>query len=249
MRPWRLLALALLAGATACPLAADQSQAPSGEGHHGLAPLRFLPGDVLQGLLEAQDRRAWTRADIVKSEQTLGEKRAPSVTKGTMVASGGRARLEISSPSPGLIVADGKFLWVELPQVGQVYRYRQSDLAASGNFFLDLASSIRHYAKDSVKRRFRPGPGYDEKRVSAFELVPTKTSAAGFERLRVWVDVRRWIVLQVQLDYGGSRSDISFTKVSVISVRGLRLDPAQKLPKDSFKYRRPKGYELFKIDL
>jgi outer membrane lipoprotein-sorting protein len=243
----RFLALALLAGALPCAVAASQAAPTAGK--QGLAPLRFLPGDVLQGLLEAQDRRAWTRADIVKSEQTLGEKGAPSVTQGTMIASGGKARLEIKSPSAGLIVADGKFLWVELPQVAQVYRYKQSDLAASGNFFLDLASSIRHYAKDSVKRRFRPGPGYDEKRVSAFELVPNRSSAAGFQRLRVWVDARRWIVLQVQLDYGGSRSDISFTNVSVISARGLRLDPSQKLPKDCFIYHRPKGYELFKIDL
>jgi outer membrane lipoprotein-sorting protein len=224
------------------------------------APLRFLPGDVLQSLLEAQDRRAWTTADVVKIEQNLGAPEAKGGDKGDykqesapsqsrMTASGSRARLEIRTPAAGLIVADGKHLWVELPQVDQVYRYDQAQMAASGNFFLDLASSIRHYAKGSVKRRFRPGPGYDETRVSAFELVPLRREPGGFERMRVWVDTRRWVVLRVQLDSGGSRSDIEFSHIQVMSWRGLRADPGQALPKDIFKYTPPKAFEVFKIDL
>ena len=229
------------------------------------APLRFLPGDVLQSLLEASDRRAWTTAQVDKIEMNLGptgdakgkaKGAAPGGAQGEspssrslMTASGSRARLEIQTPAPGLIVADGKHLWVELPQVDQVYRYDQAQMAASGNFFLDLASSIRHYAKGSVKRRFRPGDGYDETRVSAFELVPLRREPGGFERMRVWVDTRRWVVLRVQLDSGGTRSDIRFSHIQVMSWKGLRADPGQALPKGIFKYTRPKAFEVFKIDL
>jgi outer membrane lipoprotein-sorting protein len=225
------------------------------------APLRFLPGDVLQSLLEASDRRAWTTAQVDKIETNLGPPEdAKGAAKGEakgespssrslMTASGSRARLEIQTPAAGLIVADGKHLWVELPQVDQVYRYDQAQMAASGNFFLDLASSIRHYAKGSVKRRFRPGDGYDETRVSAFELVPLRREPGGFERMRVWVDTRRWVVLRVQLDSGGTRSDIRFSHIQVMSWRGLRADPGQALPKGIFKYTRPKAFEVFKIDL
>lgn len=215
----------------------------------GAAPLRYSPGEVLQALLDAQDARAWTRAEIIKSELDHGAKRKATRTLGQMTASGGKARLDIQSPAPGLIVADGKHLWVELPQVDQVYRYDQARLAASGNFFLDLASSIRHYAKTSLKRRFPLGPGYDEGRDLALELQPLRPDRAGFKHLRVWVDTRSWVVLRVQLDYGGTLSDIRFKHVHVMSLRVLRADPGQALPKDVFTYRRPKGFEVFKLDL
>jgi outer membrane lipoprotein-sorting protein len=241
------LAPALLPARSPTPVPAPAPPAPPGAKRE--APLRFLPGDVLQSLLEASDRRAWTTAQVDKTEMNLGGKAPSPSSRSLMTASGSRARLEIQTPAAGLIVADGKYLWVELPQVDQVYRYDQAQMAASGNFFLDLASSIRHYAKGSVKRRFRPGDGYDENRVSAFELVPLRREPGGFERMRVWVDTRRWVVLRVQLDSGGTRSDIVFSRIQVMSWRGLRADPGQALPKGIFKYTKPKAFEVFKIDL
>jgi outer membrane lipoprotein-sorting protein len=209
-----------------------------------------MPGDVFQAMLEAQDRQAWVQADVVKTETAVGSSREPTVTRGRLTSrSGGKARLDITDPAPGLIVADGKHLWVELPQVEQVMRYDQSRLADSGNFFLDLASSIRHYARASIKRRFKPGPGFDQSRVSALEMVPTRPDQAGFERLRVWVDDHRWVVLRVQMDYGGTESDATFTNITVLSRRALRADPRQGLPKELFEYAPPKGFEVFDLDL
>lgn len=213
--------------------------------------MRYTAGDVLQALLEAQDHRAWTKAEMVKTELSLSAgagREGGTVTRGTLITSGIRARLVIRRPAPGLIVANGRHLWVDLPQVAQVYRYSQARLSASGNFFLDLASSIRHYARDSVKRRFHPGAAYDESRVSAFELTPTRSSNAGFRRLRVWVDTRRWVVLRAQMDYGASRDDIDFTDIQTMSRRALRANPRRALPKGLFKYHRPKRYELFNMD-
>jgi len=212
--------------------------------------LRLEAGDVFQGMLEALDKRAWTQADVVKTEAVQGSAKAPGVTEGHLVSGGaGRARLVITSPSPGLIVADGKRLWVELTPVEQVMRYDESTLAATGNFFLDLASSIRHYAKASVKRRFRPGDDYDDERVSALEMAPLHPGQAGFERMRVWVDDHRWVVLRVQMEYGGTLSDIRFRNIQVLSGRALRADPGQALDKGLFNYQPPKGFEVFDLGL
>ena len=129
---------------------------------------------------------------------------------------GGLARLDIQKPKPGLILSDGKSLWVELPEVNQVMRYNAAKLKESGNFFLDLPSSIRHYAKASQRRLFPArAEGFDPTRVCALELLPLHPSQAGFERLRVWVDEDRWAVLRVQLDYGGTRSDVRFDDIKI----------------------------------
>jgi outer membrane lipoprotein-sorting protein len=214
------------------------------------APLRYTAGDVFQGMLDAQDKLNWMQADIVKTEQVIGSTKAPTVTRGRLVSKhGGRARLVISDPAPGLILADGKRLWVELPQVSQVMCYDEAKLAASGNFFLDLASSIRHYAKASIKRRFQPGDDYDSARVSALEMVPTHPRQAGFESLRVWVDDKRWVVLRVEMEYGGTRSDVTFKNIQILSNRAVRADPGQALAPTLFEYTPPKGYEVFNLDL
>ncbi len=207
------------------------------------------PGDVLQSLLEAQDRRAWTRADLVKTETSSASPGNPTVTKGSFVASGRRAVLHITAPAPGRVVADGKFLWVELPQVNQVYRYPQAQLAVSGNFFLDLASSIRHYSRVSVKRHFRPRPPYDPARVGAFELKPRRDEPQGFGRMQVWVDTRRWVVLRVRMEYAGTQTDIVFSRIRVASWRELKRHPQLALPEGVFRYRKPKGFEIFDMNL
>jgi outer membrane lipoprotein-sorting protein len=214
-------------------------------GRLAAADFRYTAGDVFQAMLEAEDHRAWLQAEVDKSEQPADLKKEPKHTLGHLVAkNGGKARLVIDAPAAGLIVADGKHLWVELPQVEQVMCYDQARLAASGNFFLDLASSIRHYAKASIKRRFE-----DASRVSALEMVPEQPRKAGFERLRIWVDDHRWVVLRVQMEYGGTRTDIRFKDIQVMSLRGLRADPGQALAGELFQYKAPKGYEVFNLDL
>jgi len=238
-RAARLVLAALLA--FALPAGAATAKDP---------PLRYTAGDVFQGMLAAQDKLNWMQADIVKTEQAMGSKKQPTVTRGHLVSRhGGKARLVIQDPAPGVIVADGKRLWVELTPVSQVMCYDEAKLAASGNFFLDLASSIRHYAKASIKRRFQPGEGFDASRVSALEMAPTHPQQAGFERLRVWVDDRRWVVLRVQMEYGGTRSDVTFSNIQVLSSRAVRADPGQALAKTLFDYKPPAGFEVFNLDL
>lgn len=241
MRGARILWAAAFAAALLAPLAASAK---------ARKPRLYMPGDVFQAVLEAQDRQAWVRADVVKTETALSGGKAPTITKGHLVSKhGGKARLQIDEPAAGLLVADGEHVWMELPQVEQVMRYDEASLAASGNFFLDLASSIRHYSKASVKRRLKPGPGYDEARVAALEMVPTHPEQAGFERLKVWVDDRRWVVLRVVMDYGGTESDVAFQNVEVMTFAGIRADPGQVLPKDLFEYKPPKGFEVFDMNL
>ncbi|MGH7443217.1 MAG: LolA family protein [bacterium] len=244
--PRFLVALALALSLIALPTAQAWSHSRREEPSYGAR-------EIIRRLLVEQDRRYWTRTEVIKVEQNLdrhGKPRGPrSTTRGLLTTSGDKARLQIRGPAKGLIVADGKYLWVELPQVAQVYRYDQASLAASGNFFLDLASSIRHYAQVGLPRRIPPGRGYNPERVEALELLPKPGAEAGFRRLRVWVNVRRWVVLRVLLDYGGLRDDIRFPGVQAMSYPGLRADPGQALPKSLFHYRRPRGYQVFKMDL
>lgn len=214
------------------------------------APPRYTAGDLFQAMLEAQDHQAWMQAVIIKSETAAGSKKEPTVTRGRLQTKPfGRARLEIEEPAPGLIVADGKKLYVELTDVKQVMRYDEAKLAASGNFFLDLASSIRHYSKASRKRLIAVGEGFDADHVSALEMSPSKPEQAGFERMRVWVDERRWVVLRVQLDYGGTKSDVRFNAIKTMTSKALKADPGQALAKELFEYKVPKGFEVYDLDL
>jgi outer membrane lipoprotein-sorting protein len=210
---------------------------------------KYTASEVFERMLAAQESRAWTRAELVKEEGPIGQ--APvSVTRGLLQTKpGGLARLQIKKPSPGLIVCDGKRLFVELAEVQQVMQYDAAKLKASGNFFLDLASSIRHYAQAGYKRLFVPGKAFDAAKVTAIELLPKKPDAAGFERLKVWIDMERWVVLQVQLDYGGTRSKAVFSRIQAPSKDELAQGKVKDLDAALFGYKAPKGYEVFDLDL
>jgi outer membrane lipoprotein-sorting protein len=201
---------------------------------------RYTAPQVFDEMLKAQAAQGSYRAEIVKREGPIGAS-PTAVSKGVLrVAPGGKARLDISEPSPGVIASDGKRLWVELTEVGQVMSYDAAKLREGGNFFLDLPSSIRHYAKASQRRLIVPGPGFDPDKVSALELLPLHPQEAGFQRLQVWVDEERWVVLRVLLDYGGTRSDVRFGSIQT----------GAKAPVDEtlFHYKPPKGFEVFDLD-
>ena len=201
---------------------------------------RFTAPEVFQEMLKAQESQGWYQATVVKREGPVGVS-PTTVSRGVLrVAPGGRARLDISEPAPGGIASNGKRLWVELTEVGQVMSYDAAKLKESGNFFLDLPSSIRHYAKASQRRLIVPGPGFDAAQVSALELLPLHPDKAGFQRLQVWVDENRWVVLRVLMDYGGTRSDVRFESIQT----------GAKAPLDEtlFQYKPPKGFEVFDLD-
>jgi len=211
---------------------------------------RWTADQVFRKVLEAQESQAWLQAKVSKREGPAKRPKEAQLTEGELRAlPGGKARLEIAVPAQGLILADGRHLWVELAEVEQVMKYDQAKLAASGNFFLDLASSIRHYSKAGLRRLIKPGEGFDPAKVSAIELLPLKPQQAGFERLRVWVEEERWVVLRVLLDYGGTRSDVRFSDIRVLGKDALAKDPKKGLDPALFKYKPPKGFEVFDLDL
>lgn len=214
----------------------------------GAAPGARAAGDpkysayqVFDRMLAAQEAQAYYQAEVEKTEGPVGEK-AGAVSRGTLrAAPGGLSRMEIREPSAGLLLSDGKHLWVELAEVQQVMMYDQAKLKASGNFFLDLASSVRHYAKAAYKRLIVPGEAYDPKGVTAVELLPKKPEQAGFERMQVWVDHERWTVLRVLMDYAGTRSDVRFSQIKIYSPADLKQQPQLRPAKGLFKYRPPRA--------
>jgi outer membrane lipoprotein-sorting protein len=210
---------------------------------------KFPATEVFEKVLAAQESLAWSSAEITEEERAKGEKKA-TISKGKLIsAQGGLAHLELTLPSKGLIVSDGKSLWVELPEVSQVMKYSAAKLRQSGNFFLDLAPTIRHYSKASYRRLIVPGPGFDPNTVSALELQPLKPQQAGFERLRVWVDQDNWTILQVRMDYGGTQSLVTFEKIKAATKDAVAKDPKRDVDPKLFEYKAPKGFEIFDLDM
>jgi outer membrane lipoprotein-sorting protein len=209
----------------------------------------YTADEVFAKMLEAQEAQGYYTAQVEKAEGPVGKKPV-SISKGRLQAEpGAKARMEITSPSAGLVLSDGKHLWVELADVKQVMKYDATRLIASGNFFLDLASSVRHYSHAAYKRLIVAGKGFDPAQVTALELLPKEPDKAGFERMRVWVDHERWTVLRVLLDYGGTRSDVRFSKIKILGKDALAKDPSQAPEPGLFQYSPPKGYEVFDLDL
>jgi outer membrane lipoprotein-sorting protein len=201
--------------------------------------------EVYEKVLKAQQQQASLSCRIVKEE--LRGAGAPLAVTGTLeVEAGGKAYLEMTVPSRQLAVSDGRTLWVEMSDVKQVMKYNAEQLRQGGNFFLDLGSSIRYYAKASLKRLVEPGPGFDEAHTAALELMPLDPAAAGFERMRVWVDRDGWLVRQVELKVGGVDTRVRFEDVHVVTK--AEAGEGHKVPSAArFKYQPPKGYEVFDL--
>jgi outer membrane lipoprotein-sorting protein len=209
---------------------------------------RYTATQVFEQMLKALDDQAFYQADVRKEEGPSRGKPSSRTQGRLQTAPGSKARMEIRKPSKGLMVCDGSQLWVELPDVEQVMRYDAAKLKASGNFFLDLASSVRHYSKAAYKRLILPGAGYDKDAVTALELLPKDAATAGFERLRVWVDHRRWTVLRVLMDLDGVRSDVRFSNITIIKKGEAAKDPKLLPDPKLFVYQPPRGWELFDLD-
>lgn len=207
----------------------------------GRAAVSLNAEQVFKRLLKAQDSQVSLECLIIRSQIPENGGVATRVTGTLKVASGGKALLEIKKPSPQKIVSDGKVLWVEMADVKQVMKYDAVQLREGGNFFLDLASSVRHYAKVSLKRLILPGVGFDPRYTNALELMPTDPKEAGFDRMQVWVDNRDWVVRQVTLTLGGMENCVQFERIRV------ERNPKKALPSGVFKYSPPKGYQVFDL--
>lgn len=218
-------------------LAATLQAAPKGQGLSAI--------EVYDNVLKAQKRQASLECQVIRHE-IKGEGAASAVTGTLKAAAGGRAWLEMTVPSRQLAVSDGKTLFVEMSDVKQVMKYDARQLKKSGNFFLDLGSSIQHYASASLKRLIEPGRGFDEAKTAALELMPLDAQTAGFDRMRVWVDRKDWMVRQVELKLGGVDTRVTFEDVKIVTKaeaeRGAKTPDAR-----FFKYSPPKGYEVFDL--
>ncbi len=194
--------------------------------------------EIFEALIAVQENQAWLDAKVERLDRD--GQGPPRESSGRLrVARGGKARLEIEKPELQSAISDGKALWVVLPDAKQAMKYDAAQMRASGNFFLDLGSSLEHYAEASVKRIFEPGPGFDESRVQGVELMPRAGAEAGFERLRAWVDTRAWQILKISLSLGGIETEVNFSQIKT----GVGKDAPPKMV--SFKYKAPKDYQVF----
>lgn len=205
------------------------------------APLTAI--EVYESVLKAQKKQASIEGSIVR-EVLKGKDAAERVTGTLKTYAGGKAWLEMTVPSRQLAVCDGKSLYVELGDVKQVMKYDAAQLKKGGNFFLDLGSSIRFYAANSLKRLIMVGEGFDEAKHFALELLPLNKAEAGFERMRVWVDKDGWLIRQVELKVSGQTTRVRFEKLRVVT-RKEEEKGARTPDLELFKYKPPKGYELF----
>jgi outer membrane lipoprotein-sorting protein len=202
--------------------------------------------EVYQQVLLAQKKQASFQCDIIREEKRK-DGAASSVTGTLKVASGGRAWLEIGQPSRQLAVSDGKKLWVQLDDVKQVMQYDALQLRKGGNFFLDLGSSIQHYAEASLKRLIVPGEGFDVSRTAALELMPLHPDEAGFESMRVWVDRENWLVKQVELKLGGVDTRVRFENPKLVTKAEAQSGQKKPLEASEFRYKPPQGYQVFDL--
>ncbi len=229
------LALAALLGWSAAGLRARERSLP-----------RYSARQILAQMLKAQARQAVFSCDMEKSEYSDDSDTPDRRFTGTLrVKRGGKARYEVAEPSPQLLICDGRTLYMVLPQAKQVMEQGEAQMKTSGQFFLDLASSIRYYSKAGLARLVPVGPEFKGRDVEALQLTPRDPDSAGFDRAVFWVDLRRWVVLKAELLSGASRIEVRFTDIRAYTMEEVKKDPRKDLPDALFRYHVPDGYEVF----
>jgi outer membrane lipoprotein-sorting protein len=93
--------------------------------------------------------------------------------------------------------------------------------------------------------RLVPDKEFDKRTTSALEIVPKDAAAAGFDKVRVWVDRNRWQVLQALLTSSGSVVKARFLGIKTATKAQVRKNPALNLPNNLFTFKTPEGYEVF----
>jgi outer membrane lipoprotein-sorting protein len=213
---------------------------------------RHTAQEVFDKMVDAEDRREALIADITRTERRkIGEGQGKTNTvKGNLVVrKGGYARLNITEPAPQRLVTNGKVLFMELPEVEQVYKLSTSKMKESGNFFLDLGGTIRFYAENSLKRLIPPGGKFDTKVVMAIELIPKDAETSGFDAMRVWVDTGRWVILRAVLESKTADVGVSFDKIQTFGLKSAKDKGYElKLDKRYFRYSPPDNFEVFDLD-
>jgi outer membrane lipoprotein-sorting protein len=197
-------------------------------------------------MLKAQDKQAVFSCEVRREEWTEAAPETVKRVYGILkIKAGGKARFDILRPSEQLLVCDGKNIWMVFPEAKQVMRQNAETMKTSGQFFLDLASSIRYYSKASQVRLIPVSKEFDRRVVSALELTPKDPATAGFDKAEVWVDTSRWVVQEALLTSGGSMVRARFTHIKTATPAQVRKTPSRNLPDSIFNFKTPEGYEVF----
>jgi outer membrane lipoprotein-sorting protein len=196
--------------------------------------------ELYKRLLKAQDSQLSLECSVLKDAPSK-EGEAKPISGTLKVAAGGKALLEFKEPTSQKAVSNGRTLWVQMDDVKQVMKYDAAQMRRSGNFFLDLSSSIKYYAKASTKKLIPVGKDFDPKSTAALELLPKDPKAAGFDSMQVWVDTKQWVVLQVCLRLDGADNRVRFLDIQVAR------EQKKALADHWFIYKPPKGYQVFDL--
>ncbi len=207
-------------------------------------PAPFDAEGIFAKALQAQDGLASLECELSREQGRPGA--TPQRSRGRLkFLDPGLARLDLREPSDQKVVLDGRFLWVEMAESRQVMKYGAVGLRESGNFFLDLGSSLRHFGKGSAKKLVAPGPGFDLHQVVSLKLTPRDPRSAGFGSLRLWIDLGNWMILQAQLVQDGSENLLRFDAIRAVSKAEADQGLKEPLKAAAFYYSPPKGYEVF----
>lgn len=210
-----------------------------------LAAQAATPRQVLDQLLKTQKDQAVMTCRLRREQKgaLLGGSGVKVLEGRLQWKRGGKARLEVDKPSRQLMVSDGKAVWMEVPEARQVLRQDASQLRSAGQFFLDLASSIRYYSKNSHLHGLAAGKEFKAD-VQAFELVPRDPAKLGFDRMKVWVEKSRGQIVQVVLESEGMEIKVGFDAVKAHTLAEVAAHPSLDLPESLFRYKVPPGYEV-----
>jgi outer membrane lipoprotein-sorting protein len=202
---------------------------------------------IVEKMLLTQAKLGAYSCTVVREERSETDVHAePRRVTGTLKAKPqGKARFETEGASQQLVISDGKTLWMVLPEARQAIRQDAASLKTSGQFFLDLATSIRYYARTSKVRMVDPGPEWDPKATSALELLPKDPSAAGFDRVKVWVDHKRWLAQKSELYGAGLVVSARFLDIQAPTLAEVKANPKKALPDSLFAFQPPAGWEVF----
>ena len=138
-----------------------------------------------------------------------------------------RFAMKFSDPAGDIIVSDGEYFWVYYPSSDPRQVIRSSAGGAGG---LDLRAQ---FVGDPVRRFEATSQGREEVRGrDTHVLTLTPRQAAGYRRLKVWIDAEDQLVRRFELteDNGNVRR---------FELTDLRINPT--LPDDVFRFEPPAG--------
>jgi outer membrane lipoprotein-sorting protein len=196
--------------------------------------------DVLDRLLSVQEKRALTVCQVQRWAGQPDGSFKKTLQGRLWLKSGGRARLEADKGQ--VVTCDGRMLCLLEPESRQVMRSGTTGMKQSGQFFLDLAESIRYYSQSGkVALKKAPAPEFGPQS-RALVIRSRDPEKSGFDRADFWLD-KDFFVRQVSLSVDGQAVRIQFDQPAAWTEQELAADPKADLPDSKFACGVPEGYE------